>query len=141
MNLIPGLESTSAALDAERIRMQVVSQNIANAHTTRGPDGQLYQRQQVIFRNVLSGENYGNGIDAPIRKVAVSRIINDSSGPKLVYNPGHPDADEQGMVAMPNINVHAEMVDMMAAMRAFEANLAVVRTSRQMATQTLSIGK
>lgn len=141
MNLIPGLESTTAALDAERVRMQVVSQNIANAHTTKGPDGKLYQRQQVIFHNVLSSEGFGNGIDAPIRKVAVSSIINDKSGPKMVYNPNHPDSDEQGMVAMPNINVHSEMVDMMAAMRAFEANLAVVKTSRQMATQTLALGR
>lgn len=141
MNLIPGLESTTAALDAERIRMQVVSQNIANAHTTKGPDGNLYKRQQVIFRNVLSSEGYGNGVDAPIQKVAVSRVVADKAGPKLIYNPNHPEANGDGMVAMPNINVHTEMVDMMAAMRAFEANLAVVKTSRQMATQTLSIGR
>ncbi|MFT4691206.1 MAG: flagellar basal-body rod protein FlgC [Limisphaerales bacterium] len=140
MNLIPGLESTTAALDAERIRMQVVTQNIANAHTTKGADGKLYKRQQVIFSNVM-GENLASGLEAPIRKVVVSKIIDDKAGPKLIYNPGHPDAGPEGMVAMPNINVHSEMVDMMAAMRAFEANLAAIKTSREMAAQTLSIGR
>lgn len=141
MNLIPGIQSTAAALDAERIRMQVISQNIANAHTTKGPDGKIFQRQQVVFSNVLSDESYGSVLEDPIQKVMVSRIQSDSAGPKMVYNPGHPDADGDGMVAMPNINIHTEMVDMMAASRAFEANLAVVKTSRKMATQTLAIGR
>jgi flagellar basal-body rod protein FlgC len=141
MNLIPGIQSTAAALDAERIRMQVISQNIANAYTTKGPDGKIFQRQQVVFSNVLSDESYGSVLEDPIQKVMVSRIQSDSAGPKMVYNPGHPDADGDGMVAMPNINIHTEMVDMMAASRAFEANLAVVKTSRKMATQTLAIGR
>ena len=141
MDLIPGIQSTAAALDAERIRMQVISQNIANAHTTKGPDGKIFQRQQVVFSNVLSDESYGSVLEDPIQKVMVSRIQSDSAGPKMVYNPGHPDADGDGMVAMPNINIHTEMVDMMAASRAFEANLAVVKTSRKMATQTLAIGR
>ena len=121
--------------------MQVISQNIANAHTTKGPDGKIFQRQQVVFSNVLSDESYGSVLEDPIQKVMVSRIQSDGAGPKMVYNPGHPDADGDGMVAMPNINIHTEMVDMMAASRAFEANLAVVKTSRKMATQTLAIGR
>ena len=136
--LLPGIQSTTAALDAERARLEIVSQNIANANTTRGVDGKPYQRQQVIFENVLQ-QRLGGHQATPMLKVA--RIEADERPPKLVFNPGHPDANKDGMVAMPDINIHEEMADMMVSSRAFEANLAVVRNSRHMALQTLSIGK
>lgn len=140
--LISGVQSTSTALEAERIRMEVISQNIANANTSRGPDGKPYQRQEVVFEAVLNRQLRGNfALDAGSKGVMVSRITKDAAPPRLVYNPGHPDANPQGMVAMPNINVHEEMVDMIAASRSFEANLAVVKNARSMALQTLSIGK
>ncbi len=121
--------------------MEVISQNIANANTSRGPDGKPYQRQEVVFEAMLNRQMIGGAQDAGSKGVHVSRITKDSSQPRLVYNPGHPDANPQGMVAMPNINVHEEMVDMIAASRSFEANLAVVKNARSMALQTLSIGK
>lgn len=122
--------------------MEVISQNIANANTSRGPDGKPYQRQEVVFEAMLNRQLTGaSALDAGSKGVMVSRITKDSSAPRLVYNPGHPDANPQGMVAMPNINVHEEMVDMIAASRSFEANLAVVKNARSMALQTLSIGK
>ena len=141
INFITGIESTSAALQAERVRMAVASENIANANTTRGLDGRPYQRQSVVFESVLANEQLGlGGIDP--EKVQISRIEKDQSGPRMVYNPGHPDADpETGMVAMPNVNIHEEMADMIVASRAYEANLAVVRNARAMAVQTLQIGK
>lgn len=139
--LLTGVQSTSSALEAERIRMEVISQNIANANTSRGPDGKPYQRQEVVFEAMLNRQMIGGAQDAGSKGVHVSRITKDSSQPRLVYNPGHPDANPQGMVAMPNINVHEEMVDMIAASRSFEANLAVVKNARSMALQTLSIGK
>lgn len=141
INFITGIESTSAALQAERVRMAVASENIANANTTRGLDGKPYQRQSVVFESVLANEQLGlGGIDP--EKVQISRIEKDQSGPRMVYNPGHPDADpETGMVAMPNVNIHEEMADMIVASRAYEANLAVVRNARAMAVQTLQIGK
>jgi flagellar basal-body rod protein FlgC len=141
INFITGIESTSAALQAERVRMAVASENIANANTTRGLDGKPYQRQSVVFESVLANEQLGlGGVDA--EKVQISRIEKDQSGPRMVYNPGHPDADpETGMVAMPNVNIHEEMADMIVASRAYEANLAVVRNARAMAVQTLQIGK
>jgi flagellar basal-body rod protein FlgC len=140
--LLSGVQSTSTALEAERIRMEVISQNIANANTSRGPDGKPYQRQEVIFEAMLNRQLSGNfALDAGSKGVMVSRIAKDSAPPRLVYNPGHPDANPQGMVAMPNVNVHEEMVDMIAASRSFEANLAVVKNARSMAMQTLSIGK
>jgi flagellar basal-body rod protein FlgC len=142
ITLLNGIQNTSAALNAERVRMEVVSQNIANAHVTRGPDGRPYQRQLVVFESLLrqTQDALGAG-NAAARGVQVSRIVPDQSPPRLVHNPAHPDADAQGMVAMPNINIHEEMVDLMAASRAYEANLAAIKTARAMALQTLAIGK
>jgi flagellar basal-body rod protein FlgC len=142
LNLLTGIESTSAALNAERIRMDVVSQNLANLHTTRGPDGRPYQRQQVVFESVLRqelGADPGGGLEP--REVRVARIESSNRPPRLVHQPGHPDADANGMVAMPDINAYEEMVDMMSASRAFEANLAAVKTARSLAMQTLTIGR
>jgi flagellar basal-body rod protein FlgC len=121
--------------------MAVASQNIANANTTRGLDGKPYQRHSVVFESVLAREELGlGGIDP--QKVQISRIDKDMSGPRMIYNPGHPDADPgTGMVAMPNVNIHEEMADMIVSSRAYEANLAVVRNARSMAMQTLQIGK
>ncbi|WCJ58232.1 flagellar basal body rod protein FlgC [Fontisphaera persica] len=140
IQLIPAVESTASALEAERIRMEVIGQNIANANTTRGVDGKPFRRQQVVFESLLRQELGRPGAAGPA-KVTVSKIVPDPRPFRLVYNPGHPDADAQGMVALPNISIHEEMADMIAASRAFEANLAVVKTARTMAAQTLSIGK
>ena len=124
---------------AERVRMEVISQNIANVHTTRGIDGQPYQRQQVIFQAVL---DHAQAIGTGPQTVEVSRIEKDQRPPRLVHNPGHPDADpETGMVAYPDISIHQEMADYIVASRAYEANLAVVKNARSMALQTLAIGK
>jgi flagellar basal-body rod protein FlgC len=140
--LLAGVQSTATALEAERIRIEVINQNIANANVTRGPDGRPYQRQEVVFESVLNRQIQGSGgYDSGGKGVLVSRIAKDTKPPRLVYNPGHRDANEQGMVALPNINVHEEWVDMIAASRAFEANLAVVKNARSMALQTLAIGK
>ena len=141
LNLIPGIQSTSTALNAERIRMDVVSQNISNAQVTKGPDGKPYQRQQVVFQTVLDAQVQGSGGGSGGSMVQVAKIVTDQRPPILAYRPGHPDADARGMVAMPNINVHEEMVDLIASSRSFEANLAVVKSARSMAMQSLSIGK
>ena len=139
IDFLPGVNSTTAALTAERIRMDVISENIANANTTHGPDGKPYQRQQVVFERVLSQQQAG--MDGQQEAVQVARIKKDNSPPQLVYNPGHPDADANGMVAMPNINIHQEMADLITSSRSFEANLAVIKNARAMALQTLSIGR
>ena len=138
IQMLGGIDSTASALAAERTRIEVITQNIANANTTRGIDGKPYQRQHVIFESALSQAQAG-GVDP--RVVTVARIENDARPARLVFNPGHPDANPDGMVAMPDINIHEEMADMIAASRAFEANLAVVKNARTMAMQTLSIGK
>lgn len=140
VQILSGIQSTTAALEAERTRLDVISQNIANAHTTRGPDGNPYQRRVVVFETALQQAMDGtNGSQTPVLHVA--RIDKDSRPPVMVYDPGHPDANAQGMVAMPDISVHEEMADMVSASHAFEANLAVVKNARAMALQSLSIGK
>jgi flagellar basal-body rod protein FlgC len=141
INILTGINASASALNAERIRMEVVTQNIANAHVTKDVDGRPYQRQQVVFEKLLSQQPGFSANGAGEAGVQVARVEKDHRAPRLVFNPTHADADEQGMVAMPDINIHEEMADLMVASRAFEANLAVVRNARTMALQTLSIGK
>ena len=138
-NLLPGAQSAASAIQAEKVRMEVISQNIANANTTNTPDGGPYQRQVVRFETILKNE-----FDATnaVQEVRVAGIENDSRPYRQVYQPGHPDADpESGMVKFPNVSIHEEMADLITSSRATEANLAIIRTARQMALQTLSIGK
>ena len=141
INILNGIDSTSSALNAERIRMDVVSQNIANVNTTRGPNGQPYARHQVVFEAVLNHQLGSSTPGALPTEVKVPRIEIDRRPPRLVYQPGHPHADANGMVSLPNINTYEEMVDLMSASRAYEANLSVVKTARTMALHTLGIGK
>lgn len=132
MDMIPGIDVTASALNAEKIRMDVVAQNIANANTTRDTDGHAYQRKMVSFESVL---------DATGKGVQVGRISSDTTPGETIYQPGHPDADKNGMVQMPNVHLSTEMVDLMSSSRAYEANLSVARNAKQMATKALSIGK
>ncbi|NOS69281.1 MAG: flagellar basal body rod protein FlgC [Verrucomicrobia bacterium] len=138
INILSGINSTSSALDAERIRMDVITQNIANSTLTHDVDGKPYQRRQVVFERML---NQQLGADTSAGGVQVARIIKDPRPPQMIYEPDNPEADARGMVAKPNVNIHEEMADLIAASRSFEANLAVVRNARTMALQTLSIGK
>ena len=141
INLLTGIDSTSSALDAERIRMDVIAENIANSNVTRDVDGKPYQRQEVVFESVLRARQDSDSPDGGAQAVQIARIQKDSRPPRMIYNPAHPDANAQGMVAMPNINIHEEMVDMIASSRSYEANLAVVKNARAMAMQALSLGK
>lgn len=141
INFLTGINSTSSALQAERIRMEVVAQNIAHANTTHDLDGKPYQRQQVVFESILKNEQQNAGLPGGASGVHVARIERDQRPPRLIFNPGHPEADASGMVAVPNISIHEEMADLIASSRAYEANLAVVKNARSMALQTLTIGK
>ena len=101
----------------------------------------LYQRQQVVFESVLDAQQKSDASGATPQTTQIVHIAKDTRPPRMVYNPSHPDANAQGMVAMPNINIHEEMVDMIASSRSYEANLAVVKNARTMAMEDLSIGK
>lgn len=140
VQILSGIQSTAAALDAERTRLDVISENIANANNTRGLDGKPYQRQVVVFESALQ-QALGGGPGSPMPTLRVSRIEKDPRAPEMIYQPGHPDADARGMVATPKINIHEEMADLINASRSFEANLAVVKNARQMAMQTLAMGR
>lgn len=125
----------ASGLSAERRRMEVVANNIANAHSTRSETGGPFRRRDVIFSASMSGPEAANGLGG----VEIVDVREDMSELPLVYIPGHPDADENGMVRMPNVSIPNEMVDMMTASRAYEANLRVLTTFREMAQQTLSL--
>lgn len=127
----------ASGLAAERKRMEVVANNIANAHSTRTPDGKPFRRHNVVFAAAADASDP----DSPegMRGVEVVDVIEDPSELPQVYNPGHPDADANGMVTMPNVSIPTEMVDMMTASRAYEANLSVLSSFRELAEQTLAL--
>ncbi len=140
MKLLTGVESAASAIQAEKVRLEVIAQNIANANTTRGIDGKPYQRQTVRFETVMN-QQFGMQNSDATKMVKVAGIEKDNRPFVQVYQPGHPDANGDGMVAYPNVNIHEEMADMIAASRSMEASLAIVRNARHMALQTLSLGK
>jgi flagellar basal-body rod protein FlgC len=139
MNLISGIDVTAGALDAQKTRLDIVAQNIANAETTRTPAGGPYQRQVVSFESELVRQQGAAG--PALQTVKVGGIASDPSPGQQVYNPQHPDAGPDGMVTMPNVNLAFEMVDLITASRAYEANLSVVKNAKQMAEKALEIGK
>ena len=138
IELIPSIQSTRSALDAERTRIEIVSQNLANANVTRSVDGQPYKRKQVVFETLVNNAGTNANSGSTIR---VSRVESDNRPFREVFKPDHPDADAWGYVRYPNVNVHEEMVDLIASSRAFEANIAVVKNARQLAQQAMAIGK
>jgi flagellar basal-body rod protein FlgC len=141
MKLLPGIQNAASALQAERVRLEVIAQNIANANTTKTADGTPYQRQVVRFETMLQ-EKLTSDSEATPQTVQAARISRDIRPPQMVFQPGHPDADpETSLVAYPNVNIHEEMADMIASSRTYEANLAVIKNARAIALQTLGIGK
>jgi flagellar basal-body rod protein FlgC len=140
MNLLSGIDITAGALNAQKTRLDLVAQNIANAQTTRTPKGGPYQRQIVSFESeLLRRENVSGG--GALQGVKISSITSDRTPGQQVYNPQHPDAGPDGLVTMPNVNLSYEMVDLITASRAYEANLSVAKNARQMALKALEIGK
>src|SRR5262249_38741742 len=124
IQILTGVQNTAAALSAEQTRLAVIAENIAKANASRGAEGKPYQRQVVVFEQaVQQAMNKGDG-SVQMPPIQVARIEKDSAPPIKVYEPGNPDADENGMVSMPNINVNEEMADLISASRTFEANLA-----------------
>jgi len=133
MDLLPGITPTAQALNAEKVRMEVIAQNIANAQTTRDANGNPYQRKVVAFESFLNEKSDMS------KGVRVAGIVPDTTQGPLVYSPNHPHANPDGMVRMPNVQTSREMVDLIASSRAYEANLSVAKTSRMMAKQALAI--
>lgn len=142
MSIFGSMNISASGLTAQRLRMDVISNNIANVSTTRTTEGGPYRRQRVVFQeskknsfnDILKNQFSGKG-------VRVKQIEQDPSPFKLVYDPSHPDADLNGYVAMPNVNIVTEMVDMISASRAYEANITAINTSKGMILKTLEIGQ
>ena len=130
MSVISAFGISASGMAAERLRLDTVSSNLANINTTRTPEGGPYRRLMTVMESAPDG-----------RGVRVARIVQDESSPLLVHNPGHPDADADGNVAMPNVNPLLEMVDMISATRAYEANVAAFNAAKSMAAKALEIGK
>ena len=147
MSMFLGIDAAASGLTAERLRMDVISNNIANSNTTRTEQGGAYHRRYVVFqpreREVDSFETllqraigYRKSSGEGVRAVQI--VEDDSQGP-LVYDPGHPDANEEGYVEKPNVNVVNEMVDMITASRAYEANVTTINAAKSMAMKALEI--
>ncbi len=137
-SILPQTDINASGLSAERLRMEVIGNNIANASTTRSPEGGPYRRREVIFSAALDDALDGS-TGSGMRGVEVVGVQPDASELPRVYQPGHPDADDEGFVTMPNVSLANEMVDLITANRGYEANLKVLRSYRDMVQQALSL--
>ena len=144
MDIFQTLQISSSALKAQQIRLNTISSNIANVETTRTPDGGPYKKKTVVFQTMpLSpfDKQLSQSMKKAMQGVEVSKIVTMDSPAKKVYDPSHPDANKDGYVSMPNINLLKEMADMMTATRAYEANVTTVKSAKRMALKALEIGK
>ncbi len=148
MGLFNSFNISASALTAQRLRMDVISQNIANVNTTRTEDGTPYRRKTVVFQEKESEMSFSQYLSEQSRSrfltgggVRVTQITEDLTPFKEVYDPSHPDADENGIVRMPNVEIVTEMVNMISATRAYEANITALNASKSMAAKALEIGR
>lgn len=143
MSAFSSMRISASGLSAERLRMDTIASNIANVSTTRGENGQPYKRKVAVFQENLEKElnKVTNTYEAKLNGVKAVGIEEDTSPLRKVYDPSHPDADNEGYVLMPNVNVLNEMADMIAASRAYEANVTAMNTEKGMFMKALEIGR
>ncbi|MEL7598098.1 MAG: flagellar basal body rod protein FlgC [Clostridiaceae bacterium] len=143
MSAFSSMRISASGLSAERLRMDTIASNIANVSTTRGENGQPYRRKVAVFQENLEKElnKVTNTYEAKLNGVKAVGIEEDNSPLRKVYDPSHPDADNEGYVSMPNVNVLNEMADMIAASRAYEANVTAMNTEKGMFMKALEIGR
>lgn len=144
MGLFDSIDISASGLTAERLRMDVVAENLANAQTTRTPGGGPYQRKTVVLQQADGG--FAGALAGAVRQtdgvpsgVEVAAIIPDTSPARRIHDPGHPDADADGYVLMPNVNPVTEMVDLIGAQRAYEANVTALSTAKSIFSKTLEL--
>ena len=145
-DFLSGFRIGSCGMAAQRARMNTISSNIANINTTQTPEGGPYRRKDVVFEAVQDGKTFGDmvGVNDPkkdFNQVQVSDVVYDKKGPLMKYEPGHPDANPDGYVAYPNINLMEEMTNMIQANRSYEANVQAIQTTKDMALSALEIGR
>ncbi|MBI9085887.1 MAG: flagellar basal body rod protein FlgC [Desulfobacterales bacterium] len=145
MNFFDALKTSASGMSAQRIRMNVISSNLANINTTRTPEGGPYQRKDVVFAAGGPDHAFRDMLEARLAggstPVEVVGIVNDTKPPLLKYDPQHPDADEKGYVSLPNIDLMEEMVNLLSATRSYEANVTAIKASKSMVQKALEIGK
>ena len=134
MSLLNTFNIGASGMSAQSIRLNTISSNIANAESSSGPDGRTYRARQVVFSSVPSTNNPGSG-------VAVTNVVESNAPLRREFRPGHPKADNNGYVDMPNVNPVEEMVDMISASRAYQTNVQMVNVTRQLVLATLDLGK
>ena len=146
MPLFDAFEISSSGLAAQRVRMKVIASNIANVNTTRTPGGGAYRRKDVVFAALPSNKSFLQELisqekDDGTRHVKVVGVAEDGRAPKLKFDPSHPDANEEGYVELPNIDVVEEMTNMMVTKRSYEANIAAINATKNLISKSLEIGK
>ncbi len=149
MGLFDAISIAGSGLTAERVRMDVTAENLANADTTRAANGQPYQRQEVDlaqagssgFSGALSGAMQQNGAPAPVGGVDVTGIVRDATPDQQVYDPGNPEANAQGYVKMPNISTVTEMTDLISESQSYQSDVTAMQTAKSMFTSTLGLLK
>jgi flagellar basal-body rod protein FlgC len=150
VSIFQSLRIAASGMSAERLRMDVTSANLANANSTRGANGQPYRRQEVVlqaaggansFSNVLQAAGAGGSSSPVLDGVQVAGIVDDPTPGRRVYDPGHPDADAQGYVTMPNVNTVTEMTDLITETRSYQANTQALQIAKSLYTKTLEVLK
>jgi flagellar basal-body rod protein FlgC len=141
MSFFSSLSVTASGLKAERLRADLASANLANANSTRTAEGGPYRRRDPVLRTLSHGSAFGSELDRAVRLVDVRRVVIDSRPPREVFNPSHPDANEDGMVKLPNVQVVEEITNLMNASRAYQANIAAVKVGREMAERAIKMGR
>ena len=145
MDFETSMKISASGLAAHRTWINVVSANLANVNTTRASNGEPYRRKTVVYESIPVSEQFGqsldNALEEDLQKVQVQQIVADGRDFKQVHDPSHPDAGDDGIVQMPNINPVEEMANLMIATRSYEANLAALNMAKQLAVKALEIGK
>ncbi len=141
MNFLKSLETSASGLYVQRKRMDIIASNLANIETTRTEKGGPYRRKMVVMRTKEMDQDFDKMFNSSLKGVQIEDIVEDQAPFKKVYNPSHPDADSDGYLYKPNVDLIVETTNMLMARRAFEANIAAIKATRQMAIKALEIGR
>lgn len=141
MNFLISLETSATGLYAQRRRMDIIASNLANIETTRTERGGPYRRKMVVMSTKQLDQDFSNVFNLKIKGVQIEDVVEDKSPFRKVFNPNHPDADNEGYLLKPNVDLIVETTNMLMARRAFEANIAAIKAIRQMVIKTLEIGR
>ena len=141
MDFLKSLDTSASGLYAQRKRMDIIASNLANIETTRTEKGGPYRRKMVVMRTKEMDQDFDKMFNSSVKGVQIEDIVEDQTPFKKVYNPSHPDADSDGYLYKPNVDLIVETTNMMMARRAFEANIAAIKATRQMVIKALEIGR